>query len=256
MSVAPSEYDELPVVAGESEGAAAQRLAGYIAAPGFKRLFDAIVLAQERTGFRSLAVLSQLPGEGRTFFVSTLALACARFLRRRVLIMDTISQTRRESVYLTTLLGESAAGPEGAGPGVGLIDLMTTRTLYRELERCRAEEAGDTGVTVSADNRTGIHELGIRGAGIDPGEPADFHIGALVRSLRQQYDLMLLDTCALGEANRLTIDPVVLARQVDAAVLVTTDRSLDRDMLRRVQRELQQRDIALIGTVFNPGVVP
>src|SRR5262249_44057334 len=75
-------------------------LSDYIRDPRFKRLFDQVASAQARGCLKSLAVLSGYPGEGKTFLVSVLALGYATFLRRRVLILDTISQTRNESFYL------------------------------------------------------------------------------------------------------------------------------------------------------------
>src|SRR5690242_2502539 len=80
-------------------------LLDYVRYTEFKRLLNQIINAQKRDGFKTLAVLSEHPQEGKTFFVSTLALGFATLLGKRVLIVDTISQTRNRSLYLDRIFG-------------------------------------------------------------------------------------------------------------------------------------------------------
>lgn len=197
-----------------------ESLFDYIRSPAYKRLLDRVSAAQAGEGFKSVSVLSRLPGEGRTFFVSVLALGYAVYLRKRVLIMDTVSQTRNEALHLATVLGELPS----SGRRPGSIDLITTKTLGR---------AGSPG-PVGCD-------------------AADFQIAPFMAALGPSYDLILLDTCALSAVTEEHLDPVILAKGGDAAILVTSPRSLDRDSIARVQSELSGSGVKLLGTVYNSG---
>lgn len=209
----------------------------YIRHPAYKRLLNQVVAAQDKQSVRSLAVLSEFPGEGKTFFVSVLALGFASFLRKRVLIMDTISQTRNESFYMGTILGGEVSDVEGV-PGrgrPGSIDLITTRNLRRQI-RIHGEPID-------------IHEEGEE----DLYDTADFQIGPFITALAPSYDLILLDTCAMSEVTKENIDPIILAQQADASILVTSPESLDKQLLSKVSSDLRRSNIRLLGTIFNAG---
>lgn len=219
----------------------------YISQPHFKRFLHNLACIQEERGFKSLAVLSAKRGEGKTFLVSVLALAYAQFLKKRVLILDTISQTRDESFYYRgNVLGaptEHNVDPKRLPPGV--IDLITTRNLSRQVQVYKrhglrlpytGDRSGDYGEEAN-------------------GEATDFHIGRFVETHTAEYDLILLDTCSLEVSNGGTIDPLVLARQANAAILVTSPLSLDRTMVEPLKRELKKCRVNLLGTVYNQGAI-
>lgn len=210
----------------------------YIRHPAYKRLLNQVVAAQDKQNVRSVAVLSEFPGEGKTFFVSVLALGFATFLRKRVLIMDTISQTRNESFYMGTILGHEASDVEGM-PGrgrPGAIDLITTRNLRRQI-RVHTE-------TLEFEEGEGDDDVY---------DTADFQIGPFITALAPSYDLILLDTCALSEVTKDNIDPIILAQQADASIVVTSRESLDRQILNKISNDLKRSSIRLLGTIFNAG---
>jgi Mrp family chromosome partitioning ATPase len=209
----------------------------YIRHPSFKRLLNAISTAQERDRLKSLAVLSYFPGEGKTFFVSVLALGYASFLRKRVLIMDTVSQTRNESFYMGTVLGAPEDDPMTTGPS-GTIDLVTTRNLHGTVPT--AAELHALGPDERVDDRIGY-------------DTADFQIGPFLTGLSPSYDLILLDTCALTEVTKDHLDPIILAQQTDGSLLVTSDASMDRAVVQRVASDLSRAGVKIAGTVFNSG---
>jgi hypothetical protein len=84
-------------------------LVDYIRLPHYKRLLEKVVTQQEEAGVKSITVMSMYPQEGRTFFISVLALGYALFLRKRVLIMDTVHQTRAESYFLSRVIEAEAS---------------------------------------------------------------------------------------------------------------------------------------------------
>lgn len=216
----------------------------YIRCSEFKRLLDQIHTLQETQDLKSLAVLSEFAGEGKTFLISVLALGYASFLRKRVLIMDTISQTRDESFYLTNVLGSQLMmDGQGEGTDKGIIDLITSRSLYRQIQLYEQHEpipALEAELPVPYDERFGY-------------ENSDFQIGSFVASLYDSYDLILLDTCALKDVEKENLDPIILAKQAGAAILVTSQRSLERSTMGKIKKELQRSNVTLVGTIFNDG---
>lgn len=193
----------------------------YIKTPRFKRLLSEIVSAQHERDFRSLAVLSRSAGEGKTFFASVLALGYATFLRRRVLILDTIAQGDGGELYLGEVLNEVSTRS-------AQIDIVTSRAI---------EEDEDTSAS--------RERLGLPGV--------DFGIGDFLERVSREYELIIVDTCAITETSGLKLDPIVVARQTDAAVLVTSKSSLEARSLEALGRELRARRVDLLGTIHNGG---
>ncbi|MCB0333762.1 MAG: hypothetical protein KDD55_09710 [Bdellovibrionales bacterium] len=193
-------------------------LLDYIRRTEFKRMLNRIVMAQAEEGFRSISVLSEYPEEGRSFFISALALAYTRYLHSRVLIVETIEQTKNRSLFLQSVVGEHL--PESENPHFeddpGYIDLLTTRSL--------GEGEYDT---------------------------ADFQIGKYLQKLEGRYDLVLVDTCPLSEVNARSIDPYIIARHTEAAVLITSPQSMKRSIVSPIVEQVKRMGVRLLGTVYN-----
>ena len=195
-----------------------EKLEYHIRTPEFKRLLNMIVTTQKQHRFKSLAVLSLFPQEGRSFFVSALALGYAKLLNARVLVLDTVSQTNNRSLYLDRILDKYEPGTPESGfwQEPGHIDLMTSR--------------------------------GPAGGG---SESTDFQIGPYVEYLRDHYDLIILDTCAITDSDIENMDPIVVARQVDTTILLTSEKSMTKESMVVVKQELDQYGIPLLGNVYH-----
>ncbi|MCB0352887.1 MAG: hypothetical protein KDD64_05155 [Bdellovibrionales bacterium] len=198
-------------------------LSAYIRKPGFKRLFNQIVTEQANTGFESLCVISQFSGEGKSFLVSALALAYTKFLQSRVLIVETIQQTTARSLYLESVLGEHL--PElsalHGGSEPGYIDLLTTS----------GSEEGTF-------------------------DTADFHIGEYIANVKSRYDVVLVDTCALGDSDENNLDPFIVARHSDRALLLFSPISAGLVEIQESKKELERCGVSLLGAVYNRSVAP
>ncbi len=223
-----------------------QALLDYIRFPEFKRLLSQIHSLQEDRGIKSLAVLSEFPGEGKTFFVSVLALGYAAYLDKRVLIMDTISQTRDESFYFGRVLGRDGASfnTKMSAHCSGLIDLIATKSLCRQIRQKKNKGSGESSKGQMP---------ALVGENVEYGN-SDFRIGAFIDSLKYTYDVILLDTCALRTANKSTFDPIILARQAHASLLITSNTSLQHEHQLSRRKELAKNQLGLIGTVYNSGI--
>lgn len=216
MSIIAAEDASLPV---EDEDRKLLLL-DYIRQTGFKRILNQIVSAQVTQGFKTLSVLSYYPGEGRTFLVSALAVGYARYLDTRVLILDTINQTRQRSLYLEPLLGRYQSD------------------TYRKL---RNREPGSVELLSTKSIEQGVSES------------SDFQLGSYLNEIKDQYDIILLDTCPLGSVTTENLDPIILAQYTDTSIFLTSPRSLNRDCLSQVEEELEHYGVNLLGTVYNSG---
>lgn len=198
----------------------------YIRYSEFKRLLGELAVMVDRDRFKTIAVLSEHPGEGKTFLVSAMALGYASLLDRKVLIVDTVIRNdESHSLYLKKIYEEHLE----YAPFLGGAKTHVARMI--EL--------------ISPEMRENKE---------DSGDAADFRIGTYVNSIKDNYDLILVDTCALGAKNKRNIDPVIVARQSDASILVTSDRSLNRESVQRVKQIMAQWHVRVVGVIHNAGL--
>jgi Mrp family chromosome partitioning ATPase len=215
----------------------AEQLGTYLRLPEIKRLIHRLVSAQHEHNFTSLAIVSLLPKEGRTFVVSLIALAYATVLKKRVLILDTVSQNREASLHLATVMRESATPINQTGDGLEPklqdacgVDLVATRSLRPEGKNM-----------TTANNAESVSPL----------QTAEFLMQPFLTALAPSYDIILLDTCPLENVTADHFDPLVLARQVDQVIGLVSPLSTSRDRLMQLNDQLQQAQISLLGIVRN-----
>jgi len=192
----------------------------------FKRILDRIATQLAQSQQKSVAVISELPGEGKTFFVSALALGYSTLLNKRVLIINTIDFAKSRALDLETLYKApvraipSIAQPDRPQPNWRIIDIISPHT----------DEYPDSG------------------------ESADFQIAQYIAAARGSYDLILADTCALSTTNRKNVDPVIIARHADTSILITSPSSKNKQTIQRTRARVDQWGIKVMGTVYNPGM--
>ncbi len=218
-------------------------LIDYIRYPQCKRLINRIFTAQKTNNFKSVAVISQFPEEGKTVFTAVLALGFHMFLDKRVLIMDTVSQTRDESFYYRGLLGHSLLELDQKKKQ-SCIDLITTRNVGSKI-RFQHLQTPDKSTEVEIPDFNQDQDSDVT---------SDFKLCGFIESMKSNYDLILLDTCALSTANKYNFDPLILAQHADTSILVTTPRSLDRGLLKELTQELRRYNVSSLGMVVNPVV--
>jgi capsular exopolysaccharide synthesis family protein len=169
-----------------------------------------------------LQVTSASPGEGKTTTAANLAVAFADAGRRIVLVCCDLRRPRVHRFF-----GVSA------DPGF-------TSVLLGSIE---LDEA-----TVAAPGTPGLDVLA---AGPTPSNPAELLRGArahdLVRRLRDEYDLVIIDSPPVLPV----ADALVLAREVDATLVVAGAHQTTRRRLRRALEFLRQVEAPLVGMVLN-----
>jgi Mrp family chromosome partitioning ATPase len=191
----------------------------------FKRLLGQISTTLDRDGLKTVAVLSEMPGEGKTFFVSALALGYSLLLNRKVLVVNTTNQPQGRELFHRTIFqkeSESMARPGEVVAVSRTIDLLSP-----------------------FQDEDGAIE-----------ESSDFQMGQYIRAVQDSYDLVLFDTCAMSTSGSSNMDPIIIARQVDTSILLFSDRSLNRQALPSIKDKLGQWGVRLLGMIYNAGPKP
>lgn len=190
----------------------------YIRFPQFKRILNQIATHQAATGAKSIAVMSCESGEGKSFFCSALGLAYARFLDSQVLIIDSNREETLRSPYLAIIRGDYSSQVQNRDlhSESAFVDLTSVSEIDREYH-----------------------------------ENSDFYFSPYINSVKSNYDLVLVDTCATSDVMANAVDPMIIASQVDGVILINSPISLDKKRMEKFNRELKKNGASVIGTVFN-----
>lgn len=169
---------------------------------------------------RVLQVTSTIPGEGKSTLAATMAVSAAQS-GQKILILDCDLRHRSTSKYFRA---EKAAG---------LVDYLAHSA---ELKKC-----------VFFDDRTGVW---VFPAGARTQNPPDLlasdRLKQLLTGLRQQFDLIIVDTPPIGPV----VDPIIVSHLVDKIIYVVRWASTSREMIAHsIQRLTGDRKVA--GIVFN-----
>ncbi len=171
-----------------------------------KSLLDRILHLQERDNFKTLALISEHDGEGKSFLAATLAYAYTRRKNKKALIIDTSNSGAEKIEAVKELLEQQSH-----------VDLITLREW----------EGGNS---------------------ID-----EYQLKKLVSQSSQNYGLILVDTSSLFRRNKNNFDPLVIARQCDASLLVTSRSDLPTETSVENKKKLVDSGIKILGMVYNQG---
>jgi capsular exopolysaccharide synthesis family protein len=177
---------------------------------------------------KTILVTSGAAGDGKTCVAANLASAYVAADRKVLLIDANFRQPTLERVFPA-----SGSGPEGLGAGFGLSSLL--------VGQCGTNEA---------IRSSGIEGLDIIDAGLLPPNPAEIlgsvRMAEMLGELRNSYDLIIID----GPPVLLISDPKVLAKYVDATIVVVNAAATHRGAALRMIRELEEVDANVVGCVL------
>ena len=191
----------------------------------FKSIRTGIDLLRRNWEGKVFMVTSPQPADGKSTTASNLAISMAHS-GRKVLLID--ADLRRPSQHKIHGLPRSP----------GLTEVLNDQMPFHE-----------------AVQQTAIENLGLLAAGAEVSYPAELlatdRLGALVRELRQAYDLVLVDTSPLLAVT----DPSVIAVVMDAVLLVVRAAVTRRFDAERSQDLLKALETPVLGLVIN-GINP
>jgi capsular exopolysaccharide synthesis family protein len=180
----------------------------------------------------TVVVASARPGEGRTTTVVNLG-SIAGQAGSDVVLVD--ADLRKPSLHHVL----HAAG----------ANVVRKNTILRGLADVIREEATIEEVTLP----TGLPGVSLVPAGTGLHKPAGLitspRLGIVLRALREQADLVLIDSPPCLEH----VDAIELAGQCDAVLYVVRAGSHDQAAQRLVQSQLTHTNARMLGAVFNTG---
>lgn len=168
-----------------------------------------------------IQVSSPEPGDGKSTFISNLAIALAQS-GKRVLLLD--ADLRRPTIHRLFHARQ---------------DIGTSEVLSGEIQ------------LINAVQDCPVQNLWLLTAGFSPSNPAETlsspRFDALLAEARREFDFVLVDTPPL----LVVSDPCIVASRTDGLVLVVRTLKNSRLAVRQANHLLQQHNIDLFGVVAN-----
>ena len=194
----------------------------------FRTLRTNIQFMNTNKSLKTLLVTSTLPGEGKSWVASNLAVAFAQAGKRVILIDADMRKGRIYNIF-------------GVLPRPGLSNYLS-------------------GVSENGYNRENLREflretevpnLYVMPAGNIPPNPSELLITPqmvnLLEQLKQESDLIIID----GTPSKLVTDAVILSRIVDSTIVVTAHNQTKKDDLQKVIRDIKNVGGNIAGVVYN-----
>jgi capsular exopolysaccharide synthesis family protein len=193
-----------------------------IVAENFRALRTALHFAGPKEGFRTIAITSAIPGEGKSFCAINYAIALAQH-GYNTLLID--ADLRLPTVACAFFGGER---------GVGLSDLLLARAEFDDAVR-----------TTTIDN------LSVMTAGAPAEHPAEL-VGSgpfpeLLRSVQERFDRIVIDTAPVLAVS----ETLHIASQVDAVCFVVRAAHTPAAASTRALQRLRESGAKVPGFVLN-----
>ena len=169
---------------------------------------------------KTVLITSAQPGEGKTSVATSLALVQA-LAGQRVLLID--ADTRQPTLHEVTAVPREP----------GLLDVLSGRATLEEALR-QAKDGGFHVIPAGAPTPN------------TPSLLASQRMDALLADLTARFDLVILDSPPVMAAS----DSRILARKIDATVVVVRWASTRRETVRLALRQLELDGAAAIGAVL------
>jgi len=190
-------------------------------AEAYRNIRSALLLNPSEKPFKTLAVASSVPKEGKTTTSANLATSFAQ-TGHRVLLVDV--DLHRGGLHRFF----------GLQAGRGLSEILNGRCEFDEVLQ-----------------RTGVDGLDLIGTGSFPDNPAELVLRREMKSFLEEastkYDLVILDAPPVLAVSEST----VIASQADATLLVVWGGHTSRKLVHAAVRQLMSRGANVLGCVLN-----
>ena len=194
----------------------------------FRTLRTNIQFMNTKGKLKTILVTSTLPGEGKSWVASNLAVTFAQAGKKVVLIDADMRKGRQYSIF-------------GVSPIPGLSNYLSGIGIDENQELDIVDFVQETEV----DN------LFIIPAGNIPPNPSELLISPqmvnLLEELKDLCDIVILD----GTPNELVTDSLILTRLVDSTVIVTASKETKKENLKRAIANIQNVGGKIAGVVVN-----
>lgn len=179
---------------------------------------------------KTLLVTSTLPGEGKSWIASNLAVTFAQTGKKVALVDADMRKGRQYNIFDI---------PPTPGLSNYLLQIGVTK------KENIAEEI------IDCIRKTEVQNLYLMPAGSIPPNPSELLVSPkmikLLDKLKQAFDIVIID----GTPCELVTDAVILSRIVDSTIIVTAHKVTKKDALERVIKNIQNVGGNLTGVVVN-----
>ena len=196
----------------------------------FRTLRTNIQFMNTNNQLKTLLITSTLPGEGKSWVASNLAITFAQAGKKVVLIDADMRKGRQYTIF------EVSPRP-GLSNYLSGIDSNSEENSMDEI--------------IDYIQETEVKNLYVISAGNIPPNPSELLINPkmvyLLDKLKQVSDIVIID----GTPCELVTDSVILSRLVDSTVIVTAHKQTKKDTLQKIVTNIQNVGGKIAGIVLN-----
>lgn len=196
----------------------------------FRTLRTNIQFINNDKKIKTLLVTSTLPGEGKSWIASNLAVTFAQAGKKVVLIDADMRKGRQYTIFSTA-------------PKPGLSNYLSQVGIE--------ENKNKTKGIITCLQKTEVKNLYLMPAGSIPPNPSELLVSSkmtkLLEKLKKVSDIVIID----GTPCELVTDAVVLSRMVDSTIIVSAHKITKKDALERVIKNIENVGGKITGVVIN-----
>ncbi len=195
----------------------------------FRTLRTNIQFMNTKGKLKSILITSTLPGEGKSWTASNLAVTFAQAGKKVVVIDADMRKGRIYSIF-------------GVSPRPGLSNYLSGVDW---------DEGEASNNLADYIQKTDIENLSVIAAGNVPPNPSELLISdqmtELMEKLKEMFDIIIFD----GTPSQLVTDSLILTRIVDSTVIVTASKETKKEDLKRVVKNIKNVGGRIAGIVLN-----
>jgi len=196
----------------------------------FRTLRTNIQFMNTRGRLKTLLITSTLPGEGKSWVSSNLAVTFAQAGKRVILVDADMRKGRQYSIF-------------GISPRPGLSNYLSG------INSDNVSEASED--LANYIQETDVKNLYVITAGNIPPNPSELLISEqminLIERLKELCDIVIVD----GPPSQLVADSLIIARLVDSTVIVTASKQTRKDSLKRIIDSINNVGGKIAGIIVN-----
>ena len=195
----------------------------------FRTLRTNIQFMATKGKLKSILVTSTMPGEGKSWVASNLAVTFAQAGKKAILVDTDMRKGRVYSIF-------------GVSPRPGLSNYLSG------VDWDDREASNDLADYIQ---ETDVENLYVISAGNVPPNPSELLVSDqmtdLMERLKDLCDIIIFD----GTPNQLVTDSLILARIVDSTIVVTASKETKKEDLKRVIKNIKNVGGKIAGIVLN-----
>ena len=196
----------------------------------FRTLRTNLQFMNAKNGLQTILITSTVPGEGKTWVSSNLAVTFA-LTGKKVLLIDADMRKGRISKVFQ------------ARPNPGLSNFLSGINTNDNIETRSS--------VLNFVQTTGVDNLYVMTSGNIPPNPAelletDVTVN-MIEELKEKFDIVIFD----GTPSMLVTDATILSRLVDTTVIVSAYNLTKKEDLVKVKRNIENVGGKIAGVVFN-----